>query len=100
MFEETLDQATEGGKNFVELLTSRGIYSGIKVDKGTVDIPGTDSEKATQGLDGLAGRAAAYYKKGCRFAKWRCVLKIGKTCPSEISVTETAHTLARYGGIC
>jgi fructose-bisphosphate aldolase class I len=37
---------------------------------------------------------------GCRFAKWRAVLKIGNGCPSEVSIHETAHTLARYGSIC
>ena len=63
-------------------------------------IGGTDGETATQGLDGLGARAAAFYAKGCRFAKWRAVLKIGGGCPSMISVRETAHTLARYGSIC
>merc|ERR1711957_851418 len=42
------------------------------------------------------------YEQGCRFAKWRCVLKISTAngTPSELSINETAHTLARYGGIC
>merc|ERR1712079_170692 len=67
---------------------------------GLVPIMGTDGEQATQGLDGLGARAAAFYAKGCRFAKWRAVLKIGDGKPSMISVRETAHTLARYGSIC
>ncbi len=74
MFDETLDQATDDGKNFVELLSSRGIVPGIKVDKGVVVIGGTHNEKATQGIDGLADRCKKYYEKGCRFAKWRAVL--------------------------
>merc|ERR1719454_592222 len=37
---------------------------------------------------------------GCRFAKWRAVLKISQGCPSEAAVRETAHSLARYGSIC
>lgn len=100
MFEETTDQTTTDGINFVQLLRSRGIHAGIKLDKGLVTIGGTDDEKATQGLDGLAARAKAFYQKGCRFAKWRAVLKIANGCPSELSVIETAHTLARYGSIC
>lgn len=101
MFEETLDEKTKDGVNFVEHLASRGILSGIKVDKGAVDIGGTNGEKATQGLDGLAGRCKAFYEKGCRFAKWRAILKITPDgCPSELSINETAHTLSRYGGIC
>merc|ERR1712037_703470 len=100
MYEETVDQATAGGQNFVELLRSRGIEAGIKLDKGIVPIMGTNGETATQGLDGLAARAKAFYDKGCRFAKWRAVLKIGNGLPSQLAMDETAHTLARYGSIC
>lgn len=61
MFEETLDQSTKDGINFVELLKSKGIIPGIKVDKGIVVIAGTNDESATQGLDGLAERCQKYY---------------------------------------
>jgi len=100
MFEETLDQATQDGTNFVKLLESKGIVPGIKVDKGVVVIGHTNGENATQGLDGLADRCKKYYEKGCRFAKWRAVLKIGDGLPSKLSIKENAHTLARYASIC
>ncbi len=38
--------------------------------QGTTDLPGTDGETMTHGLDGLAARCQDYYKKGARFAKW------------------------------
>jgi fructose-bisphosphate aldolase class I len=102
MFEETLDQKTADGVNFVELLKSRGIIPGIKVDKGVVVIGGTKNENATQGLDGLAARCKEFYGKGCRFAKWRAVLKINEAdgLPSQVAITENAHILARYASIC
>lgn len=102
MFEETLDQKTADGVNFVELLKSKDIYSGIKVDKGLSVIGTTDGENATHGLDGLADRCKAYYAKGCRFAKWRAVLRINpaKGQPTPLAIVENAHGLARYGGIC
>jgi len=99
-FEEQVDQSTKDGINFTQLLRSRGIHVGIKLDKGVVVIGGTKGENATQGLDGLAARAKSFYEKGCRFAKWRAVIKIGDSLPSELAITETAHTLARYGSIC
>jgi len=100
MFEETVDQKTTDGENFVELLKKRGIHTGIKLDKGLVIIGGTNQESATQGLDGLAARAKTFYEKGARFAKWRAVLKIGDGLPSQFAIDETAHSLARYGSIC
>jgi fructose-bisphosphate aldolase class I len=100
MFEETVDQATEGGENFVKLLAGRGIHTGIKLDKGLVVLGGTYGENATQGLDGLAARAKVFYEKGCRFAKWRAVVRIGAGLPSQLAINETAHSLARYGSIC
>jgi len=100
MFEETLDQKGKDGINFVELLKSKNIIPGIKVDKGVVILGGTNEENATQGLDGLAGRCKAFYEKGCRFAKWRAVVKLGGGRPSQLAIQETAHTLARYASIC
>lgn len=100
LFEETLNQSASDGTPFPELLKSKGIIPGIKVDKGLVIIPGTNEENSTQGLDGLAERCKNYYAKGARFAKWRAVVKIGNGRPSEAAVLETAHTLARYAAIC
>ena len=100
LFEETCGQSTADGRNFVELLRSRGIHAGIKLDKGLVELMGTDKETATTGLDGLADRCKKFYAQGVRFAKWRAVLKIGNGCPSELAINETAHSLARYGSIC
>ena len=101
MFDETAkDTNVAGDKKFCDILRERGIHCGIKVDTGLQVIGGTADETATQGLDGLGARCAEYYKLGCRFAKWRAVLKIGNGCPSEVSIQETAHTLARYGSIC
>lgn len=101
MFDETVRKgATLHGKEFVKVLREKGIHAGIKVDTGLQVMGGTNDESATQGLDGLGKRCAEYYELGCRFAKWRAVLKIGDGLPSEMAVRECAHTLARYGSIC
>ena len=68
---------------------------GIKVDKGVVPLAGTDDECTTQGLDDLLTRCKTYKKDGADFAKWRCVLKIGKGRPSQLSIIENANVLAR-----
>ncbi|XP_050237664.1 fructose-bisphosphate aldolase 5, cytosolic [Mercurialis annua] len=100
LFEETLYQNTSDGKPFVELLQENGVVPGIKVDKGTVELAGTDGETTTQGFDSLATRCQQYYKAGARFAKWRAVLKIGPTEPSELAIQQNAQGLARYAIIC
>lgn len=100
LFEETLYQKSNDGVLFVDILKSKGIIPGIKVDKGTVVIGGTNNETATQGLDDLGKRCAQYYADGARFSKWRAVLRIGKDEPSELAIQENAHGLARYAVIC
>ncbi|XP_066267400.1 fructose-bisphosphate aldolase-like isoform X2 [Branchiostoma lanceolatum] len=100
LFHETLYQKADDGTPFVKMLQDQGIIPGIKVDKGVVPLSGTAGEGTTQGLDGLAERCAQYYKDGCRFAKWRCVLKISGTTPSYLAITENANVLARYATIC
>lgn len=52
------------------------------------------------GLDGLSERCAQYKKDGADFAKWRSVLKISETTPSELAIMENANVLARYASIC
>jgi fructose-bisphosphate aldolase class I len=102
LYEETLYQKSPEGVPMVDLLKAEGIIPGIKVDKGLVDLWGTDKETSTQGLDGLAKRCQDYYAAGARFAKWRAVLSIDEATqkPSQLSIDETAHSLARYASIC
>ncbi|XP_058823353.1 fructose-bisphosphate aldolase isoform X1 [Topomyia yanbarensis] len=100
LFHETLYQKADDGTSLAALLKKKGILAGIKVDKGVVDLYGSEGECTTQGLDDLAARCAQYKKDGCDFAKWRCVLKIGKNTPSYQSILENANVLARYASIC
>jgi fructose-bisphosphate aldolase class I len=99
LYEETAKQSTKDGKRFIELLQQKGVVPGIKLDKGTTILPGTKDETATLGLDDLAKRAKEFYDMGCRFTKWRAVLKIGDGCPTEQAIHENAWTLARYAAI-
>lgn len=100
LFHESLYQKADDGTPFPALLKSKGIIPGIKVDKGVVNLFGSEGETTTQGLDDLAERCAQYKKDGADFAKWRCVLKIGKNTPSYQSILENANVLARYASIC
>ncbi|KAL5125970.1 Uridine kinase-like protein 4 [Glycine soja] len=100
LFEETLYQKTCDGKPFVEVLQENNVIPGIKVDKGVVELAGTNGETTTQGFDSLGARCQQYYKAGARFAKWRAVLKIGPTEPSQLSIQQNAQGLARYAIIC
>ena len=101
LYEETLFQnATPeaGGGPIVELFQQQGIVPGIKVDQGVEPLAGgVPGESWCTGLKGLAERAARYYARGARFAKWRAVLQIsGQGAPSELAVRENAWGLARY----
>jgi len=100
LFHETLYQKADDGTPFVKLIQDRGILPGIKVDSGVVNLMGSEGEGTTQGLDDLDKRCAQYKKDGCQFAKWRCVLKIGKNTPSYQAILENANVLARYASIC
>lgn len=100
LFEETVKQSTKDGKKFIDLLKEKDVIPGIKLDRGTAIIPGTQDETATLGLDDLAKRAKEFYDLGCRFTKWRAVLKIGNGQPSDVAIQENAWGLARYAAIC
>ena len=82
LYDETIRQGDGTGRQFVDILNERGILPGIKVDIGTVPMPGCPGETITEGLDGLPKRVDEYRKLGARFAKWRAVLTIGDRRPS------------------
>jgi len=91
---------SDDGSDLVQPLRDAGIVLGIKVDLGTKHIPGTDDETYTQGLTDLDKRCDAYYKAGCRFAKWRAVLRISQNTPSPLSIKANAEGLAAYASVC
>jgi fructose-bisphosphate aldolase class I len=100
LFDETLRSSVNDGTPFPQLLKDKGIIPGIKVDKGTVSLPGTSDEKVTQGLDGLAERLREYGDLGAQFAKWRAVITIGEGIPTMRCIDANAQALAHYAAIC
>ena len=99
LFDETIRQSSSDGTPFPKLLESRGVIPGIKVDKGANPLALAQDETITEGLDGLRGRLEEYRGLGARFTKWRAVLSIGKSIPSEYCIWANAHALARYAAL-
>ena len=102
LFDETFRQSTTDNQKipFVDYLNSKGIVPGIKVDMGAKDLAGFEGEKITEGLDGLKARLDEYYNLGARFAKWRAVITVGESIPSDACIHANAHALARYAALC
>lgn len=107
LYKETLDQADRkdglpaadaDGLPFPELLASRGIYPGIKVDEGLEPFPESPKESITKGLLGLADRLFIYKTRyGAAFTKWRAVITIdGTQLPSRPAMHENMKRLASY----
>jgi len=100
LFDETIRQKDKNGKSFGDLLKQNNIHAGIKVDAGAKDLVGSDGEKITEGLDNLSNRMQEYAQLGATFAKWRAVIEITKTNPSDYCIELNSHALARYAKIC
>jgi fructose-bisphosphate aldolase class I len=100
LFDETIRQRTGEGTPFPQLLASKGVVPGIKVDKGTKPIPFSTGETVTEGLDGLRARFEEYRALGARFGKWRATYSVGPNRPSDNCVRANAHALARYAALC
>jgi len=96
LFDETIRQETSDGTPMPQALEDAGVIPGIKVDKSTVDLPLSEGEKFTQGLDGLGDRLAEYVEIGARFTKWRAVITIGEGIPTESCIEANAEALALY----
>lgn len=99
LYDETIRQSVDGVP-VPQFLEGKGIIPGIKVDKGTVDLPNFPGEKITEGLDGLRARLEEYKALGARFAKWRAVITIGDGIPTDTCIEANADSLAKYAAIC
>jgi fructose-bisphosphate aldolase, class I len=99
LFDETIRQSSADGTSFPELLESKGVIPGIKVDKGAKPLALAEGETITEGLDGLRDRFNEYRELGARFAKWRATYTIAEDLPSEYCVWVNAHALARYAAL-
>ena len=99
LYDETLRQSADDGTPFADVLASKGVVPGIKVDTGAHDQAGFPGEKVTDGLDGLRGRFEEYHRLGARFAKWRAVITIGDGIPTDANLRANAHALARYAAL-
>jgi fructose-bisphosphate aldolase class I len=100
MQDETIRQKGSTGTPLAQVLASRGILPGIKVDTGAKPLALGPGETITEGLDGLRDRLAEYRGMGARFAKWRAVISIADGLPSRACVIANAHALARYAALC
>src|SRR5580765_4351226 len=100
LYDETIRQQASDGTPFPELLASKGIIPGIKVDLGAKPLAHAEGETVTEGLDGLRGRLEEYRGLGARFAKWRATYSITDALPSEYCIWTNAHALARYAALC
>ena len=100
LFEETLAQKTDDGKNIPEAAWTQKIVPGIKVDKGKIPLALSPGDLITLGLDGLHERLRGYKEQGARFAKWREVYAIGRHVPSQHGIEANAEMLARYAAVC
>jgi fructose-bisphosphate aldolase, class I len=100
LYDETIRQATDDGRSFVDVLRGAGVIPGIKVDRGAKPLALFPGETVTEGLDGLRERLADYAGLGARFAKWRATIFIGEGLPSSFAVHANAHAMARYAAVC
>jgi len=99
LYDETIKQKTASGKKIPELINGFDSVTGIKVDTGAKKMVNSPIETITEGLDGLRERLEEYYELGARFTKWRAVICINKSYPSELAVNANAHALARYASL-
>lgn len=93
LFDETVRQ------NLQNILTEKGIIPGIKVDGGLEPF-NSGEEEVTKGLEGLGDRLNEYSEFGLKFTKWRAVIKISDTYPTDAFLEEDLSRMVKYSKIC
>ena len=96
LFDETIRQSAEDGSLLRDLISEQGALPGIKVDKGLKPIEDCPGETVTVGLDGLDERLKEYASMGAKFTKWRAVINIGDSIPTDKCIDANMDALADY----
>lgn len=97
--EETLLDTLSDGRKFDQVLHSRGMIVGIKVDEGLTPHQGSPIEKVSIGLESLEKKLIDYKKHGAQFCKWRSVFTISDTIPSIDCIIENCRILSSYARV-
>ena len=97
LYDETIRQSASDGTPLHQLLASRGIQVGIKVDGGLDDTTFPDGQ-VTKGLEGLQGRLQEYKSLSAVFTKWRMVTTVEDT-PQNKALQENVTRLAEYARV-
>ena len=102
LFEETVEQNTSEGVNFVEYLKNRDLLVGVKLDGGLRPLAGFEDETISVGLDSLDQKLEKYSKMNIDFAKWRVAFEINKEkgTPSDAAIEANLRILAQYAKAC
>lgn len=100
LFDETIRQKTSGGVPFPQLIASKKIIPGIKVDKGAKPQHRFGGQRITEGLKQLPQRLESYKKLGAVFAKWRAVFTAEDNYPTASAIKENVKRMADYAVIC
>ena len=98
-YDETLRQSASDGTPFPQLIASKNIIVGIKVDEGLKEDPNFPGGEVTEGLKGLGERLEEYKSFAAQFAKWRAVAKVGVG-KDNVALIETVTRMAEYAKIC
>ena len=85
LYKETLENFYDSNK-ISDLLISSGIKVGIKVDEGVQELPLSNSEFFTKGIDGLKENLIHYKNLGTNFTKWRSIFNISSDTPSNKAI--------------
>jgi len=99
LFDETLRQDAKDGTPLKDIISEQGALPGIKVDKGISPLDSSPEENITGGLEGLNERCAEYFDLGAKFTKWRAVIKIADSLPSQEAIKANMDALADYAKI-
>jgi len=99
LFDETIRQSAKDGTPLIELIKNQGALPGIKVDTGLAALESSPHETVTQGLERLDERCKEYVSLGAKFTKWRAVIKISDSLPTDECIEANMQALAKYAKI-
>jgi fructose-bisphosphate aldolase class I len=99
VFDDVLEQKSEDGTPFSELIAEQGMMVGITPTTGWQMLAGSSREYMPTGLEGLPKRLKSWREQGARFIKWRVPAVIGEGMPTARAIDANARSVAECAAL-
>ncbi|CAH1388594.1 unnamed protein product [Nezara viridula] len=97
--EEFMKQSDDEAIEFFDIVKSKHLLLGVRLDIGTSTMFGLEGEYVSTGVNNLVECFNFYKERGCLYSKFRSIYQIEDYCPTLCGTEKISYRLARFAAL-